>query len=81
MYYPAMRCFTARSPMPDSSSSPELWWQNRWAPRCLTKRKGLPLFQSHGTQDPILPFNMAERLRDEFLQAGVTVEERPLGRP
>ena len=50
--------------------------KQEWAP-LLTKRKGLPLFQSHGTQDPILPFSMAERLRDEFLQAGVTVEWQP----
>ena len=50
--------------------------KQEWGP-LLTKRKGLPLFQSHGTQDPILPYAMAERLRDEFLQAGVTVEWQP----
>jgi len=50
--------------------------KQEWAP-LLMKRKGLPLFQSHGTQDPILPYAMAERLRDEFLQAGVTVEWNP----
>ncbi len=47
-----------------------------WGP-LLAKRKGLPLFQSHGTQDPILAYVMAERLRDEFLQAGVKVEWHP----
>ena len=50
--------------------------KQEWAP-LLTKRKGLPLFQSHGTQDPILPYAMAERLRDEFLQAGVSVDWQP----
>ncbi len=47
-----------------------------WGP-LLLKRKGLPLFQSHGTQDPILPYVMAERLRDEFLKAGMMVEWLP----
>ena len=32
------------------------------------------VFQSHGTQDPILPYVMAERLRDELVKAGLTVE-------
>ena len=47
-----------------------------WGP-LLAKRKGLPLFQSHGTQDPILPYVMAERLRDEFLLAGLSVDWQP----
>jgi phospholipase/carboxylesterase len=38
------------------------------------KRTGLPVFQSHGIQDPILPYVMAERLRDELAQAGLSVE-------
>jgi len=44
-----------------------------WCP-VVAKRKGLPVFQSHGTQDPILPYVMAERLRDELTQAGLSVE-------
>lgn len=44
-----------------------------WCP-AVGKRKGLPVFQSHGTQDPILPYVMAERLRDELTQAGLSVE-------
>ena len=40
----------------------------------VAKRTGMPVFQSHGTQDPILPFVMAERLRDELLKAGLSVE-------
>jgi phospholipase/carboxylesterase len=34
------------------------------------------VFQSHGTQDPLLPFVMAERLRDELMKAGLSVEWR-----
>lgn len=44
-----------------------------WRPS-VAKRAGLPVFQSHGTQDPILPYVMAERLRDEFTAAGLNVE-------
>jgi phospholipase/carboxylesterase len=44
-----------------------------WGP-LLHKRKGLPIFQSHGTQDEILPYAGAERLRDELQRAGLAVE-------
>jgi len=44
-----------------------------WAP-LIGKRKGLPVFQSHGTQDDILPHVGAERLRDVLNQAGHAVE-------
>lgn len=50
--------------------------KQEWGP-LLAKRKGLPTFQSHGTQDPILAYVMAERLRDQFLQAGVKIEWHP----
>jgi phospholipase/carboxylesterase len=43
-----------------------------WRPS-VGKRAGLPVFQSHGTQDPILPYVMAERLRDELMAEGLTV--------
>ncbi len=43
----------------------------------MVKCKGLPVFQSHGTQDPILDYPMAERLRDEFLQARLNVDWQP----
>ena len=36
----------------------------------MRKRKGLPVFQSHGTQDDILPHIGAERLRDALTQCG-----------
>lgn len=44
-----------------------------WAP-LLQKRKNLPVFQSHGMQDEILPYVGAERLRDTLTQAGLAVE-------
>jgi phospholipase/carboxylesterase len=44
-----------------------------WRPS-VGKRTGLPVFQSHGTQDPILPYVMAERLRDELTRTGLSVE-------
>jgi phospholipase/carboxylesterase len=47
--------------------------QTVWGP-LMPKRKGLPVFQSHGTQDDILPHIGAERLRDALVQAGLVVE-------
>ena len=44
-----------------------------WAP-LLQKRKGLPVFQSHGMQDEILPYVGAEALRDTLTHAGLSVE-------
>ena len=37
-------------------------------------RAGLRVLQSHGQQDPLLPFAMAERLRDALTTAGAQVE-------
>jgi len=44
-----------------------------WAP-LLQKRKGLPVFQSHGMQDEILPYVGAEKFRDRLTYAGLSVE-------
>ena len=44
-----------------------------WVP-LLKKRKGLPVFQSHGKQDELLPHEGAERLRDTIIHAGLPVE-------
>jgi phospholipase/carboxylesterase len=44
-----------------------------WAP-LLQKRKGLPVFQSHGRQDELLPYVGAERLRDTLTHGGISVE-------
>ena len=40
----------------------------------MTKRRSLPVFQSHGTKDDILPHIGAERLRDALTQSGIAVE-------
>jgi len=47
-----------------------------WAP-LLAARKGLPVVQSHGTHDPILPFVVAEKLRDRLTAAGLEVDFVP----
>ena len=44
-----------------------------WSP-LMSKRKDLPVFQSHGMQDEILPYVGAERLRDALRQSGLAVE-------
>jgi phospholipase/carboxylesterase len=44
-----------------------------WNP-LMPKRKGLPVFQSHGLEDEILPYVGAERLRDALSQSGLAVE-------
>jgi len=40
----------------------------------MTKLKDVPVFQSHGELDPILPYSSAEVLRDMLREAGVTVD-------
>jgi len=47
--------------------------QQIWGP-LMPKRKGMPVFQSHGMQDEILPYVGAERLRDTLSQSGLAVE-------
>ena len=47
--------------------------KEEWMP-LMPKRKGLRVLQSHGKADPLLPFSLAEQLRDLLSQAGVTVE-------
>jgi phospholipase/carboxylesterase len=44
-----------------------------WRERALG-RAGLPCFMSHGTADPLLPFEVAERLRELLLEASWPVE-------
>ena len=50
--------------------------KQEWNP-LMVKRKGMRVFQSHGTQDPILDYAMAERLRDEFVQAKMNIDWQP----
>lgn len=47
--------------------------EREWKPR-MSGRAGTPVFQSHGDADPILPFAIAERLRDELTTAGLAVD-------
>lgn len=42
--------------------------QSSWE-HLLTQRQGLAVFQSHSPADPVLPFVLAERLRDMMLKA------------
>jgi phospholipase/carboxylesterase len=44
-----------------------------WAP-LMAGRKGLPVFQSHGRSDAILPYGAAERLSKSLSAAGLEVE-------
>lgn len=41
--------------------------------RGLARRRGLPVFVSHGRADPILPFASADRFREELEAAGLKV--------
>ncbi len=47
--------------------------QSVWGP-LMSTRKGLPVFQSHGTLDDILPHIGAERLRDALTPSSLVVE-------
>jgi phospholipase/carboxylesterase len=42
--------------------------------RLAPARAGLPVFQSHGTYDPLLPFSSAELLRELLAGAGLAME-------
>ena len=44
--------------------------EQEWTP-LAPKRRGLPTVISHGQNDPVLPFNGAERLRDFLRAAGL----------
>ena len=50
--------------------------ENRWN-RGIAGRRGLPVFISHGRQDNILRYDMAERLRDSMRKAGLRVHWVP----
>ena len=47
-----------------------------WA-KCFDGRRGLPIFMSHGQDDPILPFDLAGELRDTLASHGMSVEWVP----
>jgi phospholipase/carboxylesterase len=45
--------------------------------KLMPARRGLRVLQSHGRADPVLPFAIAERLRDELTAAGLSVQFVP----
>jgi phospholipase/carboxylesterase len=47
-----------------------------WLP-LMSARKGLPVLQSHGRSDAVLPYAIAEQLRDELSAAGLALEFVP----
>jgi phospholipase/carboxylesterase len=44
-----------------------------WSPR-LPRLAGVPVLLSHGRHDPLLPYSIAELLRDQLREAGAKVE-------
>jgi phospholipase/carboxylesterase len=46
--------------------------KDEWTPR-MPARAALPVFQSHGTLDPILPYAAGEQLHSALTAAGLTV--------
>lgn len=44
-----------------------------WTPR-MAARAGLPVFQSHGEEDPLLPYRGAKLLNDALVAAGLDAE-------
>ena len=47
--------------------------KDEWVP-AMPKRTGLPVFQSHGTDDPLLSCDTAKKLRDTLVEQGLSVE-------
>jgi phospholipase/carboxylesterase len=52
--------------------------EDEWTP-LVPRRAGLPVLMSHGRSDPLLPFALAERLRDLLADAGLGVKFLPFG--
>ena len=50
--------------------------ESEWAPR-MPKLKGTPTVMSHGRNDALLPFAVAEVLRDKLIAAGAVVDWHP----
>ncbi|MSP25771.1 MAG: phospholipase [Myxococcales bacterium] len=67
--------FALRTPEPLAGlalMSGTLLCEDEWLP-LMPKREGLKVLVTHGRQDPLLPFMLAERLRDELVMAGLSV--------
>jgi phospholipase/carboxylesterase len=50
--------------------------ENEWTP-LMPKLASTPIFMSHGRRDPLLPFAIAETLRDKLVKAGASVDWHP----
>jgi phospholipase/carboxylesterase len=50
--------------------------EHEWVP-LMPARAGLPVLISHGRADPLLPFELAERLKDLLIAAGLRVTWLP----
>lgn len=50
--------------------------EHEWTP-LMPRRAGLPVLMSHGRADPLLPFALAERLRDLLVDAGLVLRWLP----
>lgn len=50
--------------------------EREWIPR-MPAKEAVPVFLSHGRHDPLLPFGMAEALRDRLETGGLTVHWVP----
>jgi len=50
--------------------------ESEWTPR-MSGLAGVPVVQSHGRADQLLPFSVAEVLRDQLREAGAIVEWVP----
>ncbi len=73
----AMLTCDATLRLPDSPAglciySGTLLCRKEWE-KLAPKRAGLPVIQAHGTMDPILPYPVAEQLRDLLKNAGLVV--------
>jgi phospholipase/carboxylesterase len=47
-----------------------------WRPR-LASLRGVPIMMSHGRHDVLLPYHIAEILRDQLVEAGAAVDWQP----
>jgi phospholipase/carboxylesterase len=52
--------------------------EQEWSP-LFASRAGLRVLMSHGRTDPLLPFAIAEELRDRLVEAGFGVDWLPFG--
>ena len=65
-----------QSPAAMGLFSSTLLEQKLWR-EALKKHTGLKVMQSHGRQDPVLPFSLAEKLKGIMEESGMTVNFVP----